>query len=539
MYKMTNWVFFMKKSYNNYSREIEALSGDTFYSIAKRLKVNLNGLIKANPHIINPNFLQPGQMILLPDKYTDEPNRHYFQDQKLNQNGNHHNSPNNMDLDPGYEMELVTSGFNFPTSITFDDQGNIYVGESGYSYGPAKVEGGGKIKKIDNEGNVTIIASGFRGPLTGVTWHRGYFYVAVGSNPGKIYRVDIDGNREILIDDLPTGGDHYTSNIIFDQNDNMYFGTGTFTNSAIVGMDNFMMGWLASHPEWHDIPPRDYILLGKNYRSLDPFNMEDPEFAFTGAFHPFGKTSSMHELVKGQLKANGVLYRARLDGTNLEQYANGLRNPFAINISPCGILYCIDQGFDARGSRPIANAPDPMYQIQPGGWYGWPDYVAGIPVVDPRFKPENGPSPEFVLADHPPVAERIVTTFEPHASACKFHFSNNPYFGYLGDAFVALFGALTPMTGTVTDHPGHRVVRVNMDTGEYYDFLTSHHGHNLENGGERNEDGGHAAIRPIDVQFNPIGDSLYVLDFGRIDVNKAEMTPYAESGALWRIKKRK
>ncbi len=430
-------------------------------------------------------------------------------------------------LQAGYRIGLIKKGLTYPTSMTFDDQGYIYIGEAGYSYGPAKVEGGGKIKRIDPDGGVTTIASGFDGPLTGVTWHKGYFYAITGSYPGKVFRVDKSGRSKVLIDGLPTGGDHYTSNIIFDSLDRMYFGTGTYTNSAIVGIDNFMMGWLASHSDWHDIPPRDYVLCGKNYRSLNPFNLDEPNTVITGAFHQFGAPSQPGEIVRGKLKANGVIYRANADGTGLEQYANGLRNPFALGFSLEEKLICVDQGYDARGSRPIANAPDPIWQIKRGGWYGFPDYVAGIPVTNPRFKPENEDIPEFVLAEHPPLSGTLLTTIEPHAAAMKFDFSRNPAFGYVGDAFVALFGSLTPMTGKVSNHPGHRIVRVNLKTGTVHEFLAP--------GAEHDND--HPTIRPIEAKFSPDGKSLYVLDFGKIQVNKAEIIPWSESGTLWHIRR--
>lgn len=431
-------------------------------------------------------------------------------------------------LETGYKIDLVTKGLTFPTSLTFDDRGNIYIGEAGFSYGPAKVGGGGKIKKLTPNGKISVIASGFEGPLTGVTWHKGYFYVIVGSYPGRLYRVDKSGNRRILVDGLPVGGDHYTSNIIFDSQDRMYFGTGTYTNSAVVGIDNFMMGWLPSHPDWHDIPPRDYVLRGNNYRSLNPFNFDEPDTVITGAFHQFGVPSVPGEIVKGRLKANGVIYRANIDGTGLEQYANGLRNPFAIGFTSDGKLICIDQGYDARGSRPIANAPDPMWEIKRGGWYGFPDFVAGIPVTHPMFKPGDEDIPEFVLANHPPVAGNLLATFEPHAAAMKFDFSKNPRFGFVNEAFVALFGALTPMTGTAPNHPGHRVVRVNFRSGIVQDFLVPTDGHG----------NGHPGIRPIEVRFSTDGGSLYVLDFGRMQVNDSEMIPWSESGTLWRIRRK-
>jgi len=41
--------------------------------------------------------------------------------------------------------------------------------------------------------DVEEIASGFRPPLTGLTWHDGYFYVAEGAYPGRILRVHPGG----------------------------------------------------------------------------------------------------------------------------------------------------------------------------------------------------------------------------------------------------------------------------------------------------------------------------------------------------------
>jgi len=426
-----------------------------------------------------------------------------------------------------YVIETIVQGLNFPTSITFDTSGNIYIAESGYSYGPVKVEGGGKIKRIDVRGNLSTVAENFEGPLTGIKWHKGKLYAITGSHFGKVYMFDGYGGRKVIVDGLPTGGDHYTSNIVFDNEDRMYFGSGTFTNSAVVGIDNFMMGWLAEHPDWHDIPPRDYVLTGNNYISLNPFSLSEPEIVKTGAFQPFGKLSVPGETVKGQFKANGVIYSALYDGKNLDKVADGLRNPYALGFSQEGKLLCIDQGYDARGSRPIANAPDPMWEIKKGGWYGWPDFVAGIPVNDKRFAPVNGEIPELVLKEHPPLSGELLATFEPHAAAMNFDMSYSPYFGYQGDVFVALFGSLAPMTGTVRNHPGHKIVRVNLEKGKYYDFVTA------------KDTDGHSVFRPIDVKFNMRGDTMFVLDFGRIDVSEAQMTPFAESGRLVRIRRRR
>ncbi|MTI79645.1 MAG: LysM peptidoglycan-binding domain-containing protein [Firmicutes bacterium] len=40
--------------------------GDTMFLIAQRLRINLNALISANPHITNPNLIFPGDVLCIP-----------------------------------------------------------------------------------------------------------------------------------------------------------------------------------------------------------------------------------------------------------------------------------------------------------------------------------------------------------------------------------------------------------------------------------------------------------------------------------------
>jgi hypothetical protein len=91
------------------------------------------------------------------------------------------------------------------------------VGEAGFSYGVADTPEGGRILEVGRNGEVKEIASGFRGPITSITWYKGYFYVAEGAYPGRILRVGKDGSRDILVDGLRSGGDHYTSDVVFVQ----------------------------------------------------------------------------------------------------------------------------------------------------------------------------------------------------------------------------------------------------------------------------------------------------------------------------------
>ncbi len=42
---------------------------------------------------------------------------------------------NDIAVPKGFKIEPVTSALSFPTACTFDDEGNLYVIEAGYSYG--------------------------------------------------------------------------------------------------------------------------------------------------------------------------------------------------------------------------------------------------------------------------------------------------------------------------------------------------------------------------------------------------------------------
>lgn len=85
--------------------------------------------------------------------------------------------------------------------------------------------------------------------------------------------------------------------------------------------------------------------------------------------------------------------------------------------------------------------------MREGAWYGWPDFIGGIPVTDPAFKPTRGPQPTFLLANHGelPPPERPVLDFESHVAATKFAVAP-PRSPLAGQLVVTLFGDEAPMT---------------------------------------------------------------------------------------------
>ncbi|MDP9341199.1 MAG: hypothetical protein M3Q23_03615 [Actinomycetota bacterium] len=180
--------------------------------------------------------------------------------------------------------------------------------------------------------------------------------------------------------------------------DRLYFSQGAMTNSGIVGLDALELGWLRRLPHTHDLPGYDVTLAGVNVTTPNP--LVDEGSATTGAFVPFGTSTSTGERVPGTVPCTASVMSCRLDGSDLRLVAWGLRNAYGLGFLPDGRLLAIDQGADDRGSRPIGGAPDLLFEVKDRAWYGWPDFIGGVPVTDPRFRPERGPAPSFVLANH-------------------------------------------------------------------------------------------------------------------------------------------
>lgn len=449
----------------------------------------------------------------------------------------------------GFRVEVVVEGLIYPTSIDFDPAGNMYIAEAGYSYGDPKPEP--RILRVGLDGNIQTLLEGkpLHGPVNDLLWWDDRLFV---SHRGKV-SVLLKGVMLDLVTGLPSDGDHHNNQLTVGPDRKIYFGQGTATNSGVVGIDNYKMGWLKDNPKFHDMPPRDLKLVGLAFESSNPLTHSE-EMVVTSAFHPFTQAAPEGSVVDGRTRASGTVLRMNPDGSELEVYAWGLRNPFGLLWAPEGVLYATENGFDVRGSRPIANDKEDIYIIKQDAWYGWPDFAMGRPVTDPHFKPEGKPHPHFLLAEHPPV-EQPWLTFPKHSSITKLDVAPTEPFGK-GWLFVSFFGHMAPMTGEAPEeHGGHRVVRINPATKAVETFFSqkSHgaqqhesDGHGASHqGGEQHKDahgGGHAEDesvsagprRLMDVRFSPDGKSLYIVDFGAMVVRDKPL-PVPGSGVVWRV----
>ncbi|MCK6548740.1 PQQ-dependent sugar dehydrogenase [Myxococcota bacterium] len=481
-------------------------------------------------------------------------------------------------LPAGFEAVAIATGLTFPSGVTFDDQGRVHVVEAGYSYGERfEIP---RLLRVDADGGVHEVARGDDPPWTGVTFHRGAFYVAEGGlkRGGRILRITPDGASSALVEDLPSIGDHHVDGPVVGPDGYLYFGLGTATNSGIVGPDNHEFGWLRRAPRFHDVPCLDVTLTGEDFESPDVLGASDRRVS-TGAYSPFGESTEPSQVVRGRVPCSGAILKIPLEPATTsssalaahddarstrvratadtcgvppvlaltaeeraarvtplvpELVAWGLRNPFGLAFSPHGRLFATDNGADHRGSRPIYGAADVLWEIRPGQWYGWPDFAEGRPIDQPRFGQRSDErTPRRLLATHPMTPPRPTAYLAVHSSSDGLDFSRNDEFGYSGQVFIAQFGDQAPAVGKVFAPVGFRIVRVDVATGVIADFAVNR----ADASGPASKLGLGGLERPVALRFDPSGRTLFVVDFGELVVDGHTLTPRPKTGVLWAIRR--
>lgn len=415
-------------------------------------------------------------------------------------------------LEQTVDTEVVADGFHFPTSMAFDADGRLYVAESGLPFAGAPA-GGRVYRVVDDDDGRTLLADDLRQPVNGLAYRDGALFISEGGHPGRISRLDLREGAapEAVVDGLPGPGNYHTNMAAFGPDGKLYFSQGAMTNLGIIGLDAYELGWLKRLPHAHDLPAYELELTGVNVETDDPFHTG--QRISTGAFVQFGTTTEPGQRVPAAFPCTSAVMRCNPDGSELELVAWGLRNAYGLGFLPDGRLIATDQGSDDRGSRPVGNVPDLLCEVKQGRWYGWPDFIGDTPITDPRFLPESGAAPQFLLANHDelPPLEPPLLRFDPHVAAVKFDVAPD------GRLAVALFGDEVPMTAPSGPKMGRSLAVVDPD------------GWTLE------EVGLPRLHRPLDARFDPDG-SLLVLDFGRFEPGRGRLDATAGSGAVHRLR---
>ncbi|MGH9700587.1 MAG: PQQ-dependent sugar dehydrogenase [Candidatus Acidiferrales bacterium] len=312
----------------------------------------------------------------------------------------------------GFKVELYASELDNPRLLQTAPNGDLFLAESG----PGKILIFRGISSDGKPEQTSEFATGFNRPF-------GIAFYPPGPDPKYIYIGNTDSvvripyqngdlkarsKPETVIAKIPSGnervggGGHWTRNLAFSQDGNkLYVSVGSRTNVTNIDKDS---------SEYH----RANILV------------------------------------------------ARPDGSDLQVYASGIRNPVGLAINPqTGEVWTSVNERDELGDD---LPPDYITHVEPGGFYGWPwYYTGGHP--DPRFP---GKHPE--LKDKAIVPDVLL---EPHDASLELTFYEASQFPaeYRQSIFAAEHGSWNRAERT-----GYEVVFVPLKnghaSGEYQDFLT-------------------------------------------------------------------
>jgi len=415
-------------------------------------------------------------------------------------------NPGDVAVPPGYKVSVVATGLNFPTGVCCDGEGNVFVTEQS-----------GRLLRINPDGTQSVIATGTDSPWSGVVFAQNAFFVATN---GRILKITPEGKQTVLVDNLPTLGDFQTTGPAVADDGTVYFGEGAATNSGVVGPDN--SAWITTFPQFHDIPAMDVKLNGVNVRSGADV---------TGAYSAYGTPTAPGQVIPAQVPATGCIMKIPAGGGDVALVAWGLRDPAGLAIAPDGRLFATERSYEVRGSRPVSGAADLLWAIEPGVWYGWPDYCGDEPLTwTDKFAAPNQPAPQMLLASHPNDPPMPAARLPVHGDVGGVDFCRSGLFGHAGEAFVAEFGDVAPLDGRVLGPVGFNVSRINAATGVIH-VLAANKG---AGNGPASKLGTAGLERPIAVRFDPSGQTLYVVDYGVVTVTD-HLNAVANTGVLWKI----
>jgi hypothetical protein len=465
----------------------------------------------------------------------------------------------------GFELRRYVTNLTAPTALAVEPDGSLLVAEGQADEEPRiiRIYRGGKQELFYPRGRkfpFNIAVTGWRmyGPVGGMAVDKGEVYVSHRDENGfgVITALDDKGNHRTVVAQIPSQGDYGLSDLAIGLDGRLWFGVGTATNSGVVGLDNWSAGWVLRHPDVHDIPLHDLILLGYRFNSPNPMAglFSGADLSVTGPFQPFGQAFQIRIPSARDGKPTGAICSISPQGGPIRVEARGVHNPRGIAFDAFGACFT-DDGMEPRGTRPILHDPDVLFRALPGQpWYGWPDYTRDLNhVSDEPYQPppdmirDTGYPQVRSLIDErasnlsAPVKEMLVTAFPWMSGAQKFQFApaDGPFSQFAGSAIVALSGDRMPFStsnrpllgpGDYKVPNGYKVVIVDTTRNTVRDFIRNTR--NLPASKLYNPSPD-LLERPWDVKFGP--EEIYILDFGRMHVQDGREHVDAGTGQIYRL----
>ncbi len=460
----------------------------------------------------------------------------------------------------GYKVEKVVGGLTFPTSLTWDDQGNMYVAEAGGALGPEQLAPSRIMKVANGKATqlVNLTGKGVHAALVGMVWFDGAFYITHRADDlsGAVSRVTLDGQVTKIFDGiLDSKAEHQINDIRVGPDRKLYVSVGPAGNAGV--MDKSVAAFVKLTPDVHTTPCQDIVLLGRNFKSPDFRSSNPTDSVMTGAYVPFGTATSAGQVIPGAKKCGGSILK--FDPNNAEatitMHAWGFRNLLGLGWDKNGKMYATENGYDIRGSRPVNDDIDVSLRVNEGMWYGIPDYSAGRePLTNAKFEVPDSLQAEVFLGktslgknlgfviDHaasgltPPTPAVVLSRHEINSSPCLFDIAPDSWGALAGQLFIPEWGDLAPPTNPLRGKVpaiGYRVVSVDPSTGALTPFLSNSGSGPASAQGET----GQGLERPFDVRFGPDG-AMYVVDYGVVKIDMSKTPPFdakAGSGAIWKV----
>lgn len=477
----------------------------------------------------------------------------------------------------GMLLQTVAEGFTAATALAVDPEGRVYVADRGSRGREVRISRidpatGERVEvyPVDRRPLFGLFDSRFRlyGPVGGMAFRNGELFVSArdANADGLIVAFSLaDWHAEMppmrtVVGELPARGDHGVTDIgLHPTTGRLYFGLGSATNSGVVGVDNWSVGWLKQHAGFHDRPLVDLKIGGYRFDTEDPAaGPLNPDKVNTGPFNPFRRSNQRIEAAEGG-KPTAAIYSVDPLGGDLRVEAHGLRHPRGLAFNEFANLYAANQGMELRGTRPVKDDPDAIVRVPlaaslgslaaapPATWFGWPDYSADLmSITESRFQPppsflgrtgytELSPLIDYRETDLE-VADRetlLTAVFPSLSGAAGMAFvpdgADAALSDYEGMLVVALHGDRAPFATSelkLVEPIGYKVVIVDPGRRLVRDFI-----YNIA---PRRGDGPQMLNRPIDVAFAPDG-SMYLLDMGQMRLRDGSERFKPGTGRLYRL----